>query len=68
MSDELKIEDVDAFMRISEAAAMLKVCTRTIRRVLADGQLKAVRVRACTRVYRSSVEAYLRRNELGVCI
>ena len=48
------------FLRVAEAAAMLNVHQRTVWRMIADGQLKAVHIRGCTRVYLSSVEEYLK--------
>jgi excisionase family DNA binding protein len=62
MSEELKPEHEDEFMRVNEAAAMSKVSQRTIWRMIADGQLTAYRFRRCTRLLRSQVLGYLKGN------
>ena len=44
---------------VKDAAVMLGVSPRTIWRMIADGQLTAVRVRGCTRLFSSQVMSYL---------
>jgi excisionase family DNA binding protein len=55
MSDEIKPEDGNDFLRVKEAAAISKTSARTIWRMIADGQLTAYRFRRCTRLLRSQV-------------
>jgi excisionase family DNA binding protein len=62
MSDEIKPEDGNDFLRVKDAAAISKVSQRTIWRMIADGQLKAYRFRRCTRLLRSQVLNYLKGN------
>jgi excisionase family DNA binding protein len=59
MSEEVESEQVSEFMRVNEAAAMWKVSPRTVWRMIAEGQLKAYRLRRCTRLLRSQVVGYL---------
>ena len=47
-------------VRVSRAAALLDVSTRTIWRMIADGQLTPVRARGCTRVALQEVGKYLK--------
>jgi excisionase family DNA binding protein len=63
-----QFKDAPHLLKVAEAAAMLGVSPRTIWRMIADGQLKAVRVRGCTRVYLQSVEEYLKRSEQVECV
>jgi excisionase family DNA binding protein len=62
MSDEIKPEDDNDFLRVKEAAEISKVSPRTIWRMIADGQLKAYRFRRCTRLLRSQFINYLKGN------
>jgi excisionase family DNA binding protein len=48
-------------LRVSEAAVLLKVSCRTVWRLIADGELKAVRVRRCTRLVAMEVEQFVNR-------
>ena len=48
-----------AMIRVGQAAAMLSVSTRTVWRMIADGQLTAVRFRRCTRVALAEVQKYV---------
>ena len=49
-------------LRVPEAAAMLGVSSRTMWRMIADGQLTARRFRRCTRLLLSQVSGYLKGN------
>lgn len=62
MDEEIKSENDNVFMRIKDAAAISQVSSRTIWRMIADGQLKAYRFRRCTRLLRSQVLDYLKGN------
>jgi excisionase family DNA binding protein len=55
MSTEEQVTGNGALLRIREAAAILKVSTRTVWRMIAEGQLTVVRVRRCTRLLLSQV-------------
>jgi excisionase family DNA binding protein len=60
MNGEATNEDGEnGLLRVSEAAAMLRVSSRTIWRMIADGQLTPVRVRRCTRLLLAEVSKYL---------
>ena len=45
-----------ALLRVDEAAAMLKVSSKTVRRLLARGDLKAVRVGRLVRIHSSEID------------
>jgi excisionase family DNA binding protein len=62
MSNEFKPELLDESLRIKEGAAILKVSPRTIWRMIADGQLMAIRFRHCTRLSKSQVLSLLNGN------
>jgi excisionase family DNA binding protein len=62
MSNELKPDLTDESLRIKEGAAILKVSPRTIWRMIADGQLTAIRFRRCTRLLKSQVLSHLNGN------
>jgi excisionase family DNA binding protein len=62
MSDEIKSEDGNEFLRVKEAAAICHVSQRTMWRMIADGQLIAYRFRRCTRLLRSQVLNCLKGN------
>jgi excisionase family DNA binding protein len=49
-------------VRVPQAAVMLSVSTRTIWRMIAEGQLKPVRFRRCTRLLLADVTKYLNNN------
>jgi excisionase family DNA binding protein len=68
MEANVKIDAVGSLLTVKQVAAMLGVSSRTVWRMIAEGQLKAVRVRGCTRVYLQSVEEYLKRNEQVGCV
>jgi excisionase family DNA binding protein len=53
---------------VKQAAVMLNVSVRTVWRMIAEGQLKTVHVRGCTRVYLQSVEEYLKQSEQVGCV
>lgn len=52
----------DALVKVADAARMLGVSSRTVWRMIADGQLTARRVRSCTRLSLAQVSSYLRGN------
>jgi excisionase family DNA binding protein len=52
----------DALVKVSEAARMLGVSSRTVWRMIADGELTVCRVRSCTRLSLAQVSSYLRGN------
>ena len=58
----------EKLLRVKEAAARLAVCERTVWRMIAAGELKAVHIRGCTRVYLWSVEDYLKKQNQVVCV
>jgi excisionase family DNA binding protein len=62
MNEEVESEQIGEFMRVNEAAAMWKVSPRTVWRMIAEGQLRAYRLRRCTRLLRSEVAGYLNGN------
>jgi excisionase family DNA binding protein len=62
MNDESKPEDDSEFLRVKDAAAIGKTSSRTIWRMIADGQLTAYRFRRCTRLLRSQVLGYFKGN------
>jgi excisionase family DNA binding protein len=51
----------DRLIRPDQTAQKLNVSTRTIYRLLAEGQLTGCKIRGCLRVRESSVEDYIRR-------
>jgi excisionase family DNA binding protein len=59
---QFKPELADESLRVKDAAAILKVNPRTVWRMIADGQLTAIRFRRCTRLIRSQVMGYLKGN------
>lgn len=50
-------------LRISEAAEILSVSPKTIRRMIEDGDINATSVRGALRVTRYSLERYLEEQE-----
>ena len=48
----------DALVKVTDAARMLGVSSRTIWRMIADGQLSVCRVRSCTRLSLAQVSGY----------
>lgn len=55
-------------LTVGEAAAKLHVSTRTVWRMVADGELKMIHIRGCARVYLRSVEEYLKQSDQAVCV
>lgn len=51
----------DRLLRPDQAAELLNVSTRSIYRLLAEGQLTGLKVRGCLRVRESSVNDYISR-------
>ena len=57
----------DALVKVTEAARMLGVSSRTVWRMIADGQLTVCRVRSCTRLSLAQVSSYLQgKGKVGV--
>jgi excisionase family DNA binding protein len=52
-------EHAASLLQVKQVAAMLGVSQRTVWRMIADGQLKAVRVRRCTRLLLAEVMEYM---------
>jgi excisionase family DNA binding protein len=61
-------KDAPHLLKVPGAAAMLGVSPRTIWRMIADGQLKAVHIRGCTRLYLRSVNEYVKQSEQAGCV
>ena len=53
-------EQAPHLLKVPEAAAMLGVSSRTIWRMIADGELTARRFRRCTRLMLSQVSSYVK--------
>ena len=51
-------------LRVGEVADGLNCSTRTVYRLIADGELSALRIRSSLRVYSESVDDYLRREKM----
>jgi excisionase family DNA binding protein len=51
----------DRLLRPDQAAERLNVSTRSVYRLLAEGQLTGCKIRGCLRVRESSVDDYIRR-------
>lgn len=54
------------FLTVKEVGAQLRVSDRTIRRLIARGQLEAVRLGRSVRISPSSLEKMLNRNEVSI--
>ena len=57
----------DGLLTVKQAAKFLGVSMRTVWRMIADGQLHAVRVRRCTRLAVAEVLEYLEQSKLRAC-
>ena len=57
-----------AAITVKDAAAKLSVSPRTIWRMIADGQLRAVRFRRCTRVLANDVAKFLGNSVQARCV
>ncbi|GJM23863.1 MAG: hypothetical protein DHS20C16_02780 [Phycisphaerae bacterium] len=55
------IENSPFLLRLDEAAEKLRISKRTLYRLLAQGEMQLVKVRAGSRIPRDSIEAYVRR-------
>lgn len=55
-----------SFLTVKEVGAQLRVSDRTIRRLIARGQLEAVRLGRSVRISPSSLERMLNRNEVSI--
>jgi excisionase family DNA binding protein len=63
MTDEESKSEIGAeSVRVKDAAAILTISERTVWRMIADGQLTAIRFRRCTRLLLSQVMDYLKGN------
>jgi excisionase family DNA binding protein len=56
---------VTALLTADEVAALLKVSTKTIRRRLASGELRGIRIRGCVRVSQEAVDEWRQRAMVG---
>lgn len=52
-------------VKVQDAARLLQVSPRTVWRMIAEGQFKAVRVRRCTRLLRAELTSLAERNIIG---
>lgn len=59
----MNVTELGSLLQVKQVAAVLGVSPRTVWRMIADHQLRAIRVRGCTRVESVSVQEYVRRNE-----
>lgn len=55
-----------SFLTVNEVGAQLRVSERTIRRLIAGGQLEAVRLGRSVRIAPSSLEKMLNRKEVSI--
>jgi len=55
-------ENLGAAVCVKRAASILGVSTRTIWRMIAAGELTAIRIRGCTRLLQAQVLGYLNGN------
>ena len=53
-------ENGGCLITVQQAAAMLAVSPRTVWRMIAEGQLRAVRLRGCTRLVLEEVSSLLK--------
>ncbi len=56
---------MELYTRPKAAAAMLDVSIKLVYRLIASGELRAVRVGRCVRILTESLQEFLRRNETG---
>ena len=56
----------DALLGVAEVAEHLGVSARTVERLIAEGELRAVRIRGQRRFARSAVDAFVRLSERSV--
>lgn len=64
--NESKLEN-QKVVTVKAAAELLSVSVRTVWRMIADGQLHAVRVRRCTRLSVSEVLTWIEGSKQGGC-
>jgi excisionase family DNA binding protein len=55
MNSEATIETGGGLIAVKQAAQLLSVSTRTVWRMIADGELTRVRVRSCTRLLKEEI-------------
>jgi excisionase family DNA binding protein len=61
--------DAARLLSVKQVAAMLgRISVRTVWRMIAAGELKAVHIRGCTRVYLWSVNDYLKKQNQVACV
>ena len=51
----------EVLLTLEDVAEALKVSVDTVRRIIADGEIKTIRVRRQLRIRESELEGYLRR-------
>jgi excisionase family DNA binding protein len=57
------VKPIPLAVNVEQAAAMVGVCTKTLRREIARGDLASVRIGSAIRIRTAEIEAYLRRKE-----
>lgn len=57
----LRVRDVPTLLTVDEAATALSVSPRTVRSLLAGGELQTIKIKRCTRISAASLGAYVRR-------
>jgi excisionase family DNA binding protein len=58
----------EGLVTVRQAAEMLAVSPRTIWRMIADGQLRVVRLRGCTRLVFGEVSRFVKNGGAVACI
>lgn len=61
MKAEMTSSSHPRLIKLTEVADRLSVCSRSVRRLIAKGELSVVKVGRCTRMFESVVDAYLDR-------
>lgn len=56
---------IDAPLTVPEVAAQLRVCERTVRRLLSRGELPCIRIGRSVRVNASGLAAYVRHGSMA---
>jgi excisionase family DNA binding protein len=57
----------DSLLSVRQVAELLSVSMRTVWRMIADGQLHAIRIRGCTRLAVAEVMGYLEQSKQRGC-
>jgi len=63
MNSEVTIENGGGLVAVKQAAQLLAVSARTVWRMIADGELKVIRVRGCTRLSKAELENWASRTK-----